>query len=270
MAASTSIAPFFDAAIVHEKRSSTADRVAANTLNSEIRIVSPSEYKEAAQCLIEAFADDHVARYAIETPDNTHWTDQQRWEVYKQMFEYITYATCLKGLVTTVGPNYDCVALWNPPGKNVDGLFTLLRSGLWRLHYQLSKEGRERFFKEFIPLLSTSLDEILGDRSAECWYLNYIGTKSGSRGRGYAKKLMLHVTDMVSALEHCQESPNLLQADREGRPTYLESSHEVNIPIYEKFGFKYIKAIYLERDEERVKMDVMVREPIQVKEKTSN
>lgn len=200
MATPNSIVPLIDAAIVLEKRSSTADRVAADIVNSEIRVVSPSEYKEAAQCLAEAFKEDHVVRYAVDCPDNTHWTEQQRWEVFTQMMEYITYATCLKGLVTTVGPNYDSVALWNPPGKSVDDLLTLFRSGLWRLHYQLTKEGRQRFFNEFLPLLAHSLDEVLGDRSNDCWYLNYIGTKPASRGRGYARKLIEHITSRVRDL----------------------------------------------------------------------
>lgn len=198
MAASTSVVPLLDAALMHEKRSSTADRVAADTaLSADIRIVSPHEYKEAALCLAEAFREDHVVRYAIDTPDRAHWSEEQKYNLFVQMMEYITYATCLKGLVTTVGPNYDCVALWNPPGKTMDDLLTLLRSGLWRLHFQLSKEGRIRFFDEFLPLLTRSLNETLGGRSTDCWYLNYIGTKPGSRGRGYARKLIEHITARV-------------------------------------------------------------------------
>lgn len=41
-----------------------------------------------------------------------------------------------------------------PPGKNMDDIFTILRSGMWRLSYQLSREGRKRFFDEFLPLLN--------------------------------------------------------------------------------------------------------------------
>lgn len=196
MATVTAVA-VVDSAIVTEKRSSTADRIAADPKSNEIRVVAPHEYKEAAACLAEAFKDDHVVRYAIDTPDRMHWSEEDRFELHKQAMEYVTYAHCLKGLVTSVGPNYDCVALWMPPGKNMDDLLTILRSGMWRLNWQLSTEGRERFFKEFLPLLSSTKLEVLGDRDDKSWYLNYIGTKAGSRGKGYAKKLIQHISALV-------------------------------------------------------------------------
>lgn len=72
----------------------------------------PAEYKEAAQCLAEAFADDDVARYFTHTPDREHWTEEQRWELHVSILEYIVYAHILKGVVLTAGPDYGCVALW--------------------------------------------------------------------------------------------------------------------------------------------------------------
>jgi ribosomal protein S18 acetylase RimI-like enzyme len=198
MAAPTSVSPVFDAGITLEKRSSTADRYAASAETSDIHVVSPSEYKEAARCLAEAFGEDHVVRYPIDTPDRMDWSGEQRFELHRQMFEYITYAHCLKGLVTTTGENYGCVALWMPPGKNMDDWLTIWRSGMWRLSYKLSAEGRKRFFDEFLPLLHQTKLEVLGERDDESWYLVYIGTKEESRGRGYAKKLIQQVTNQVS------------------------------------------------------------------------
>lgn len=191
------VVPVSDSAAMLEKRSSTADRVAANPKSNEIRVVAPYEYKEAAACLSEAFKDDFTVRYAIDTPDRAHWTDEQRDQLHRQTMEYVTYAHCLKGLVTCVGPNYDCVALWMPPGKNMDDWLIILRSGMWRLNWQLSKEGRERFFNEFLPLLGRTKAEVLGERDQHSWYLNYIGTKPGSRGKGYARKLIEHISAVV-------------------------------------------------------------------------
>ena len=79
---------------------------------AQARVVPPEEYKQAALCLAEAFKEDDVARYFIDTPDRNHWTEDQKWDLHCDILEYITYAHCLKGLVTTVGPNYDAVALW--------------------------------------------------------------------------------------------------------------------------------------------------------------
>lgn len=77
-----------------------------------VRRVTPAEYKAAAQCLAEAFADDDVARYFTHTPDREHWTEEQRWELHVSILEYIVYAHILKGVALTVGPDYGCVALW--------------------------------------------------------------------------------------------------------------------------------------------------------------
>ena len=80
--------------------------------DGDARILGLHEYKEAALSLAEAFADDHVSRYFVNTPDRPNWTDQQKWELHVKIMEYITYAHLLRGYVVSAGPNYDCVALW--------------------------------------------------------------------------------------------------------------------------------------------------------------
>lgn len=133
-----------------------------------------------------------------------------------------------------------------PPANNMDDYLTIFRSGLWRLNYQLSKEGRKRFFDEFFPLLHDTKAQVLGARDDESWYLVYIGTRPSGRGKGYARKVIEYVTK---------------QADREGRVSYLESSHPVNRKIYGRLGFELVKNIYLQRAERHVELDIMVREP---------
>lgn len=197
MAAPSPITPIIDAGMLLEKRSSAASRISASTADPSIRILSPSEYKEAAATLAEAFREDQVVRYPIDTPDRAHYTEEERFNLHRQALEYITYAHCLRGLVTTVGDDYGCVALWMPPGKNMDDWLTILRSGMWRLGFQLSAEGRKRFFDEFLPLLHHTKQEVMGERDAESWYLVYVGTKPSSRGKGYARKLVEHITRKV-------------------------------------------------------------------------
>ena len=197
MALQSPVVPIVDSAITIEKKSSAADRMLAGEHDSSIRIVEPSEYKEAAACLAEAFRQDLVVRYPIDTPDRQDWTEDERFFLHRKALEYITYAHCIRGLVTTTGENYGCVALWMPPGKTMDGWLTILRSGMWRLSYKLSGEGKKRFFNEFLPLLHHTKEEVLGDRDADSWYLVYIGTKPESRCKGYAKRLIKHITDKV-------------------------------------------------------------------------
>lgn len=80
--------------------------------NDEIRVVKKHEYKAAALTLAEAFRDDDVAMYFIETGDSEHRSRQAKWDLHVSTLEYLVYGHILKGLVTTIGPNYDCVALW--------------------------------------------------------------------------------------------------------------------------------------------------------------
>lgn len=86
---------------------------ASDIPNDRVRIVDAEDYKKAAHCLAESFLNDDVSQYFLHTGDGefNRWTAKAR-ELHNKIYEYITYAHCLKGLVTTIGPNYDSVALW--------------------------------------------------------------------------------------------------------------------------------------------------------------
>jgi ribosomal protein S18 acetylase RimI-like enzyme len=140
-----------------------------------------------------------------------------------------------------------------PPGQNMDDYLTMFRSGMWRLNYRLSPEGKRRFFDEFLPLLHDTMHSTLGDREHEAWYLVYLGTKPSGRGKGHARKLVEHVTKL---------------ADREGRPCYLESSNATNPPIYRRFGFEQCRTIQLQRGGRNIPLDIMVREPVTLQKKS--
>lgn len=76
MEAQNTVAPLFNAGLVIEKRSSAEDQMAMlSGTDNDVRIVSPSEYKEAAASLAEAFREDHIVRYPIDTPDRAHWSE---------------------------------------------------------------------------------------------------------------------------------------------------------------------------------------------------
>jgi len=92
--------------------SSLSDLEAHFEKDSTVRVVPISEYKQAALTLAEAFAQDDVARYFIDTPDRANWTEKQKWNLHLSILEYITYAHCMRGLVLCAGENYGCVALW--------------------------------------------------------------------------------------------------------------------------------------------------------------
>lgn len=80
-----------------------------------IRVVSFKDSDKAADCLIQAFAEDEVARYFIDTDDMAKYDAQAKWKLHCEIMRYITAAHCLDGLVTAVGDDEDefgAVALW--------------------------------------------------------------------------------------------------------------------------------------------------------------
>ncbi|OBT65916.1 hypothetical protein VE03_05415 [Pseudogymnoascus sp. 23342-1-I1] len=225
--------------ITEQKRSPLPD-------NETVRVIGISEYLAAAECLAKAFGVDTLCRYFVDADDTREYSEERKWKLHSDILRYMVAAHCYQGFVTTIGPNYDAVALWLPPGKGIDDWWTILRSGTWRLFFSLSHEGKTRFYSEFLPLLHYTKKRVLGERDDKSYYLDYIGTKPSARGKGYARKLIEH---------------GLAMADAEGAPTYLESTAAVNVPYYEKFGFQYIKEVHLQRDEKPVSLSIMVREP---------
>lgn len=80
---------------------------------------------------------------------------------------------------------------------------------MWRLYYQLSAEGRNRYYNELLPVLHDTKQEVMGDRDDDCYYLVYIGTKPNARGKGYASRLILDMMAKVCSSFHflpCQQS----------------------------------------------------------------
>lgn len=131
----------------------------------------------------------------------------------------------------------------------MDDYLTIFRSGMWRLNWELSKEGKKRFFHEFLPLLHDTKAQVMAERDDDdSYYLVYLGTRPSGRGKGYARKVVEYVTRV---------------ADNEDRACYLESSNAINRKIYGKMGFELRKNIYLQRATEHVQLDIMVREPVQ-------
>lgn len=79
---------------------------------AKVRRIGIAEYKGAALCLAEAFESDEVARYFLDTDDLTAYDEQYKWKLHCDILNYVVSAHCLKGIVTTVGDDYEGVALW--------------------------------------------------------------------------------------------------------------------------------------------------------------
>ncbi|KAK6705786.1 hypothetical protein SNK05_009665 [Fusarium graminearum] len=213
---------------------------------TSVRLVNVNESAAAGSSLAQAFATDAMSQYLLDGDDMADYSDEQKWKLHVDYMTYMVAAHCYKGIVTTIGSDYEAVALWLAPGQQMDDWWTSIRSGMWKLNYQLSAEGRRRYYDEMLPVLDQTKVEVMGQRDKDSYYLVYIGTKPNAQGRGYAGKL---IRDMVA------------KADAEKRPMYLESSAERNNGYYAKFGFEVKREVVFEGSSEPIKMWIMVREP---------
>ncbi|KAK7748831.1 hypothetical protein SLS53_000855 [Cytospora paraplurivora] len=197
-----------------------------------VRIVGMSEYRQVALSLAHAFAADDLAFYLLASEDMAGLSQEAKWKLHVDIFQYMVAAHCMNGEVHVIGPDHEGVALWMPPGKNIDDWWTILRSGMWRLYFQLSSEGRKRYYDELLPLLHETKAEVLGEQDDNAYYLVYLGTKPHARGRGYAEKLLRIMIEKAT-----------------------------NNAYYAKRGFVVKKDIFLKRGPVPVRLSIMVREP---------
>ncbi|KAF7548802.1 hypothetical protein G7046_g8547 [Stylonectria norvegica] len=230
-----------------------------------IRVVDVTEAAEAGRSLAHSFATDALCQYLLDGDDMAGLTDEHKWKLHVDFMTYMVAGNCYKGIVTAIGPDYEALALWLPPGETTDDWWTVFRSGTWRLYYQLSAEGRRRYHEEIIPVLHQTKEQVMGERDSDCYYLAYIGTKPNARGKGYAGKLIRDMTKKVQLLSmgysYDLDYISHLVADIEHRPIYLESSSVDNNGYYAKFGFELRRDIAFGGGPDTVKLYIMVREP---------
>ena len=88
-----------------QKRSPSPD-------NEVVRVIDISEYLGAAECLAKAFEADTLARYFVDADDTKGYSEEHKWKLHSDILRYMVAAHCYQGFVTTIGPDYDSVALW--------------------------------------------------------------------------------------------------------------------------------------------------------------
>lgn len=77
-----------------------------------VRVLELSECKAAGLSLAHAFADDDLAQYLVDSDDMTDVSAEDKWKIHVDIFTYMVAATCYNGIATTIGPDYEGVALW--------------------------------------------------------------------------------------------------------------------------------------------------------------
>ena len=162
-----------------------------------------------SRTLAQAFLDDPVMRWLA--PDDT-----TRAKGAPRVFGAMIRHQHLAGggcEVAQDGATVTAAALWDPPGRwKTSSWRDLLMAPSFLRGFGL---GARR---------GMVVDALMKANHPEepHWYLAVIGSDPAFRGGGHGHALM------TSRLQRC---------DAEHAPAYLESSNEVNVPYYERFGF---------------------------------
>ena len=120
------------------------------------------------------------------------------------------------------------VAIWMPPGRTLSPL-DKIRTGMLALPFKIGF----RPFGKFMSGLG-AMEEIHEKHVPEPhWYLMIVGVDPTLQGQGRGGALV---------------RDGLARADADGTPCYLETSHERNLPFYERLGFRVVESVRLGDD----------------------
>jgi ribosomal protein S18 acetylase RimI-like enzyme len=171
-------------------------------------VIGSEAAERAVATIVLAFATDPMARWSLVDPSS-----------------YLTHMPALTrafggsafshGAAHQVG-DFAGVALWLPPDVHAD------EATLAAIMQQAAPAERQAE--------AASIFEQMGSYHPRepHWYLPLIGVDPSHQGKGLGSALLRH------ALAEC---------DRQRAVAYLESSNPVNIPLYERHGFKRLGVI---------------------------
>jgi GNAT superfamily N-acetyltransferase len=175
-----------------------------------------ADRRPLAKVLARAFIDDPVWMWLF--PDES--TSARRLEL--TFHAYLRDALKVGTVLTT--PDLQAAALWKPPGQ-------------WKLTNLAVLRSAPELLRAFGKRVFASLEI---ERAVEAkhprdphWYLAVIGTDPPAQGKGVGGALIRQITD---------------RCDRIGLPCYLESSKDVNVPYYQRFGFEVTGESVLGKD----------------------
>jgi len=182
-------------------------------MENAVIALPPSQIKQACAVLSQAFYDDPLFQYLI--------PDEARRARLLPSFHSITirYAMHYGEVYTT--PGIDGVACWLVPGRTTPTWLGMLRVALHGAPALFGLSGLRRYF----PI--GSYVEKVHEQAASGlhWYLWELGVDPSCQHQGIGGQLI---------------QPVLERAARDNLPCYLETMNEINLPFYEKHGFKVV------------------------------
>jgi GNAT superfamily N-acetyltransferase len=176
-----------------------------------IRVATPADVPAIAETISVAFHDDPTWSWAF--PD-----EAQRQKQYAIWWRFLLEgAMRFEHPAVYVTDGIEAAAIWLPPGEA-----ELTTEDLARVPSILDElvPGRVDAFMELLEGF-----ERVQPADPPHYYLSLLGVHNDHRGRGIGMRLL---------------EENIARFDREGVPTYLESSNAINNPRYEGLGYRKV------------------------------
>jgi GNAT superfamily N-acetyltransferase len=172
------------------------------------RIASQADYDAVVATIVQAFDADPLWSWMFPDPD-------RRAEQHATIFGLYVESALPNQSVWMSDERGSAVAVVTPPGER-----ELTESAEARLEPFL----RDSLGDHALAVLETlERFEAAVPQGRPFYYLSFLGTRSDSRGKGIGMGLLAEL---------------VARADREGQPTYLESTNPANNPRYERLGFE--------------------------------
>jgi len=176
-------------------------------LEAKVRKATAADRAKLTATMARAFDDDPIA----------NWFAAQDKRRSRRIYDFmdVAYQITSPGGEIYTTDELQGGAYWSPPGKWKMGILQQIRL--------LPAVVRTASLRR-VPAVMGGLNAVEKKHPHEPhYYLLALGVEPDLQGRSLGTQLMAPI------LERC---------DREGVPAYLESSKEINVPLYERNGFK--------------------------------
>lgn len=179
------------------------------------RKIGPADFDAVSALMARAFDDDPVMNYLAKQ-------DERRAERIRLLM-----ALALRKLTYPFGETYVAEGLegamfWNPPGQIPHGF--LFNLGMLPDLVRIAGVGGVQRAIGALDMMEKKHPK------PPHYYLLAIGVEPSQQGRGIGSTLL---------------RPMVERCDREHMPSYLESSKERNIPLYERHGYRVTEEVRL-------------------------
>ena len=182
----------------------------------DIITLDKTQIKAAGEVLGRALQDDPVSVYDI--PDK-----EKRHAVMKHVFQMTSCLGVKYGETHATSLNFEGIAVWLPYINKIYIFFIFEQPLLKGKVYKVGREASKRIkpieehstivHREFAP----------GDH----WYLQTLGVEPAHQGKGYGSLLMEYMLEKID--------------NNHPLPVFLETSTEINVKFYKRFGFEVVK-----------------------------